>query len=397
MRLRIAEVINSFDVGGGEVQLLELVRGLQGAHQLGVHALEVRGTLLPRLRALGVEPSGHPLGGSLASRAALRQVRALASAFRAQRAEVVHAHDFYSAAVAIPAARLAGARSVIGRLDLGHLQGPAQRVLLAALTHAADAAVANCDAIRDAVVAEGVPRRRIAVIRNGIDLARFDARAAAPPEGPLPGRPGAPIVVLVANMRHEVKRQEDFLEALALARRERPDLEAWLVGEGSREPELKRRAALLGVSGAAHFLGGRVDVPALLRRATIGALASAREGLSNAIIEKMAAGLPLVVTRAGGNPELVEHGERGLVVPVRRPDAMARALVRLAGDPDRARAMGRAARRYVEASLSIERLVAEHEALYARLATSSSSARPASAGGRSGGGWARKAATILPR
>jgi glycosyltransferase involved in cell wall biosynthesis len=367
--LRIAEIINSFDIGGGEVQLLALLEHLRERHALAVHALEVRGPLLAPLRALGFEPEGHSLGGSLASRGAARAIVGLAKAFRRDRIEVVHAHDFYSSFVAVPAARLAGAAVAVGRLDLGHLQSPPQRTVLAGLTHAADAVVVNCDAIRDMLVSEErVPAARVTVIRNGIDLEAFDARRAAPLAEPLPDVGGRPVAVLVANMRHEVKRQEDFLHALALARRERPELVGFLVGEGDRTTWLRSLAERLGLERSVFFLGRRADVPAVLSRVTVGVLSSALEGLSNAVIEGMAAGLPMVVTEAGGNGELVRHGARGLVVPVADPEALARALLEVVRDPPRARRLGAAARRYVESELTLPRMVAEHERVYRRLA-----------------------------
>jgi glycosyltransferase involved in cell wall biosynthesis len=389
--LRIAEIINSFDIGGGEVQLLELLRGLMRRHRLSVHALELRGPLLPRVRSLGFEPDGHPLGGSLASRGALRAIADLARTFRRDRVQVVHAHDFYSAFVAVPAARLAGAGVVVGRLDLGHLQTPAQRAVLAGLSHAADAVIVNCGAIFDLVIGdERVPPERVSLVRNGIDLVAFDAARERPLALPLPKTNGRPLAVIVANMRHEVKRQEDFLQAVAVARRERPELAAFLVGEGERVEGLKALAARLGLEGHAFFLGRRPDVPAVLARAAVGVLSSAQEGLSNAVIEGMAAGLPMVVTDAGGNAELVRDGERGLVVPVGEPEALARAIVEVLSDPERARAFGQAGRRFVEQEITVERMVAEHERLYRRVAAE----RPglARSVARAGGG-ARRVAT----
>ena len=366
--LRVAEIINSFDIGGGEVQLLALLERLKGRYALAVHALEVRGPLLAPLRALGFEPEGHPLGGSLASRGAVRAIANLARAFRRDRIDLVHAHDFYSSFVAVPAARLAGAAIVVGRLDLGHLQSPPQRTVLAGITHAADAVVVNCEAIHRLVVdEERVPAERVTLIRNGIDLEAFDARRAAPLAAPLPDLGGRPSVVLVANMRHEVKRQEDFLHALALARRERPEVAGFLVGEGDRTPWLRSLAARLGLDGSTFFLGRRADVPAVLSRATIGVLVSSLEGLSNAVIEGMAAALPMVVTDAGGNGELVKHGERGLVVPVADPEALSRALLDLVRDPARARRLGAAGRSYVEAELTLPRMVSGHERVYQRV------------------------------
>ncbi|WP_277957311.1 glycosyltransferase [Anaeromyxobacter sp. SG64] len=389
--MRIAEIINSFDIGGGEVQLLELVRGLMKRHRLSVHALELRGPLLPGVQGLGLTPEGHPLGGSLASRRALRAVGELARAFRRDGVQVVHAHDFYSAFVAVPAARLAGAGVIVGRLDLGHLQSPAQRAVLAGLSHAADAVIVNCGAIFDLVIGdERVPPDRVSLVRNGIDLDAFDAARAARLALPLPDVRGRPVAVIVANMRHEVKRQEDFLEALAIARRERPDLAAFLVGEGDRVDGLMTLASRLGLDGHAFFLGRRPDVPAVLARATLGVLSSAQEGLSNAVIEGMAAGLPMVVTDAGGNAELVRHGERGLVVPVGAPAALAASMLQVLAEPARARAFGEAGRRFVEEALSVERMVAEHERLYRRVAAE----RPglARSVARAGGG-ARQVAT----
>jgi L-malate glycosyltransferase len=117
-----------------------------------------------------------------------------------------------------------------------------------------------------------------------------------------------------------------------------------------------------------HFLGHRADVPALYARADLGVLCSTAEGMSNAVMEGMAAGLPMVVTAVGGNPELVADGERGLVVPPLRPEALCEAFLKLLADPERGRRMGAEARTFVERELSLERLVRRHDALYQRVA-----------------------------
>ncbi len=128
------------------------------------------------------------------------------------------------------------------------------------------------------------------------------------------------------------------------------------------------QAAELGVADRVHFLGHRADVPALYGRATLGVLCSTAEGMSNAVMEGMAAGLPMVVTRVGGNPELVADGERGLVVPPLRPQALSEAFGVLLADRERGRRMGAEARAFVERELSLERLVRRHDVLYRRVA-----------------------------
>jgi L-malate glycosyltransferase len=117
-----------------------------------------------------------------------------------------------------------------------------------------------------------------------------------------------------------------------------------------------------------HFLKHRGDVPAIYERADFGVLCSSAEGMSNAVMEGMAAGLPMVVTNVGGNPELVADGERGLVVPPLRPDALGEAFLQLLSDRERGRRMGAQARAFVERELSLTRMVRRHDALYRRVA-----------------------------
>ncbi len=377
-RVRVVEFTNCFHVGGGEIQVLELLRHLPPDYEVSVHALDASGPLLGEARALGYEPHVHSLGGSFMRPAVLAEALRLARWFRSERIGLVHAQDFYSTLLGVPAAKLAGVPVAVSRLDLVHWHGRARHLALAAATHAADAVVANCDAVRDMVVhRERVPPQRVVVIRNGLDITRFDALRNGPLAAPLPDTGGAPVVVLVANMRHEVKRQEDLLLALAKVRRAVPEVTAFLVGEGARRPQLEVMAKDLGLEGAVFFLGGRPDVPAVLARATLGVLCSRQEGLSNAVMEGMAAGLPMVVTDAGGNAELVKDGERGYVVAPEQPDALAQAMLRVLAEPVRARRMGDAARRFVERELTLERMIDEHDRLYRRLIRGSHGAQAA--------------------
>ncbi|MHB8874313.1 MAG: glycosyltransferase, partial [Myxococcaceae bacterium] len=294
-RIRLAEFTNTLYLGWGEGQFVELLRGMPEGYELEVLALKPVGQLLQAVRDLGHEPVCFPLNGSALTPATLAQVLRLARYLRERKVQVVHVHDFYPTMLAVPAARLAGVKVVVGRLDLGHGLGPARQAVLVALTRLAHRVIANADVIRQALIdRERLPAGRVAVIRNGIDLERFDRLQKAGPTTPVPDTGSAPVAVLVANMLDEVKRQEDFLAALAIARRTVPGLQALLVGDGPRRPGLEELSARLGLSGAAHFLGYRTDVPAILARGSLGVLCSRLEGLPNAVIEGMAAGLPMV-------------------------------------------------------------------------------------------------------
>jgi glycosyltransferase involved in cell wall biosynthesis len=367
--IRLVQFTRSFHIGGTEVQVLELLRGLPARYRLQVSVLQDAGPLVGALRELGFTPEEFPLNGSLMRLNTAQQIFRMARWFKRNQVELVHAHDFYSTMLVVPAAKLAGTKIIVGRLDLAHWHGPARRALYAQLTRMADHVVANADAIRRMLVREEyVPPSKVSVIHNGLDLPRFDARMREGLKAPVPDTGGAPVVLHVANMNHPVKRQEDLLLALAMLRHEGQDLHAFLVGDGPRRAELERYAAELGVGDIAHFLGHRADVPALYSRATMGVLCSTAEGMSNAVMEGMAAGLPMVVTAVGGNTDLIKDGERGLVVQPRQPEQMVRAFRQLLSQPEKARDMGAAARGFVRRELSQERMVQRHDELYRRVA-----------------------------
>ncbi|MFE8597511.1 glycosyltransferase [Archangium violaceum] len=367
--LRLVQFTKSFHIGGTEVQVLELLRGLPPSYRVQLAVLQDQGPLMESVLKLGFSPEVFPLHGSLARPNSALQVLRLARWFHTQRVELVHAHDFYSTMLVVPAAKMAGTKVIVGRLDLAHWHGAARRALLRSLTLMADHVVGNAEAIRRMLVEEeGLPPERVSVIPNGLDLTRFHARMREGLKAPLPDTRGAPVVVHVANMNHPVKRQEDLLRALAMVRLKGQTLHAFLVGDGPRRAELEQLAGSLGLTDTVHFLGHRADVPAVYARADFGVLCSTAEGMSNAVMEGMAAGLPMVVTRVGGNPELVADGVRGLVVPPLRPQAMTEAFCTLLADRELGRRMGAEARAFVERELSLERLVRRHDVLYRRVA-----------------------------
>ena len=367
--IRLVEFTRAFYLGGTEVQILELLRGLGSSYRVSVGLLDLKGPLLGEVERLGYVLNAFPLGGRFARPTTLLQIARLAAWLRSERTELVHVHDYTATLLAVPAAKLAGCKVVVGRLDLAHWHSPGQRLLLQRMTRLADHVVANADVIRDLLVeGEGIPSERVSVVRNGLDLPRFDARRCEGLKAPLPDTGGLPVVIHVANMNHVVKRHEDLLQALAQVNRHGVRLHAFLIGDGPRRRELERLARALGVREQAHFLGHRTDVPAVYARGTLGVLCSTHEGLSNAIMEGMAAGLPMVVTHAGGNPELVKHEEHGLVVPVEAPMTLAAVFDRLLADPVRAREMGQRGRAFVEQELSLQRMVATHDAVYRHVA-----------------------------
>jgi len=186
--------------------------------------------------------------------------------------------------------------------------------------------------VRDALVRSGVDPGRIRVVPSGIDLAPFDEpadrRAIRERLGVAPDE----VLAFQAAALAPHKSQTDLLRAAALARGDAPRLTVWIAGEGPLRGALEEEQRALGLGTVVRFLGFREDVNDLLRAADLFVVSSYLEGMGTATLDAMAAGLPVVATRVGGIPEIVDDGVTGILVPPRDPGALGAAMVRLAGD-----------------------------------------------------------------
>jgi glycosyltransferase involved in cell wall biosynthesis len=200
---------------------------------------------------------------------------------------------------------------------------------------------------------EGIAPGKITTIWNGIDVARFAYL------GPQSGGPA----VMVGRLSAE-KDVATLVRAAALIVREHPAFHLELAGDGPCAPELTRLVDDLGLADCVRFLGEISDVPALLARASLFVLPSLTEGISLTLLEAMARGLPIVTTRVGGNPEVVDEERTGLLVPERSPADLAAAILRVLRDPAFGRRMGARGRQRVEELFDVRRMVAEYERLY---------------------------------
>lgn len=255
---------------------------------------------------------------------------------------------------------------VMSRRSLNRYQQhyPGLRALERVLHPHLSAVLANSRAVRVELQRdEGVAPQRIALIHNGIDCRRFQQAASrARMRSALGIADDALVLCTLANLI-AYKGHGDLLRALAPVRDRLPTWRMLCVGQGD-SGALTAECMRLGLSGHVIWLGGRHDVPELLGACDIGVLASHEEGFSNAVLESMAAGLPMIATRVGGNPDAVIDGETGILVPPHDPLALGEAIVHLAADRDLARRMGDAARDRVAHRFSLERCVADYDRLF---------------------------------
>jgi glycosyltransferase involved in cell wall biosynthesis len=282
---------------------------------------------------------------------------------REHRVDVVHAHNFGRFLYAGPAARLA--RVPVALYTEHSRTQPHERVLWLAqrrVSRLAQKVAAVSDNVRDHLVqVQGLPADRVVTILNGIDLDAYRLppaeRAAARAELGLP--PEAVVAGTVARLV-PVKNQAMLLRAAARV----PGLWLALAGDGELRTDLEQLAGELGIADRVRFLGLRRDVPRVLAALDVFVMTSESEGLPIAMIEAMAAGLPVVATEVGGIPELVADGVSGRLVPANDHEAAAAALAALASDPAQRHAFGRAGCDAAGGKYSISAMVRAYTAIY---------------------------------
>jgi glycosyltransferase involved in cell wall biosynthesis len=364
--IRIAYVIGELGKGGAEYQLHELVRHLDRERFApAVFVLSTGGWWAEPIRRLGVAVTELPRRGS----ADWHRVFRLRAALRAFAPDILHtilwSGNVYGRLAAvglgIPVV-LAAERNVIRRPS-------GQVVLERLLDRVTDGYLVNCEAIVAELVSHGgLPRTKIAVVPNGIDLAALppfaaDRTAARHAAGLDPRRR---LVAQVGRLAPQ-KDYPTFLRAAAAVAAAAADVDFAVVGEGPLRGELEALARELGLADRVHFLGLRNDVPAVLGGTDVLALTSRFEGFPNVVMEAMATGAVVVATDVGGCRELVVPEETGVIVPPGDPGAVAAAVLEVLGDPPRAVQMAAAARRRIEREFDVRRMAERTAAAYERL------------------------------
>jgi glycosyltransferase involved in cell wall biosynthesis len=307
---------------------------------------------------------------------ALRQQLKLARHIGKRRIQIVHSFHFYSNVFAIPAAWLAGAPAIIASIrDRGVHLTPMQRHVQRAVCRLADCVLVNAESNREWLIGDGYDPSNIVVIRNGIDVPRFSRGRSFATRAELGIPECVPIVGMMARLKPK-RGIEDFIDAAAIVSWNRPDVCFLIVGEGQKanrrtftEDAAYRQSILdrirrLGLPDKVKLTEFRSDVAAVLAEMDVSVLPSLNEGLSNVLLESMAAGVPVVATRVGGTPEAVEHGETGLLVPPSDPQRLATAIGRLITDRNLASRLGAAGRQSVRDRFGMDRMIHATEQLY---------------------------------
>ena len=358
-RLKICHVVLSLRPGGLENGVVNVINGIDpGEFESSVCCLKDKGEFAARIRdpAVGVIEMGWRTGND-----PLLPLR-LAALFRRLGVDIVHTRNAEAFFYGMAGAKLAGVPHVIhsehGRtFPEKPLRARLQRWLLGSV----DYVFAVSARLRDDLVREiGVARERLDIIYNGVDLGRFS--------GAGPQSSTAEVLIGSVGRLVAVKNYPLLLRALAAL----PISPPWrlvLVGDGPERASLESLAGELGIRERVEFLGHRDDVPPLLQRMTVFVLPSVSEGLSNTLLEAMAAGAAIVASDVGGNREIVEHEASGLLFESDDLEGLSAALSRLISDPTLRKRLSDTAAARVREQFSLEGMLRRYEEMYRHVAS----------------------------
>jgi glycosyltransferase involved in cell wall biosynthesis len=368
-RIRVCQFTPSFSGGGAEERIARVLASMDRDHfDLAWIAFgDVQHGLIERA-GLGIE--WMPIERDPARGVEPHLIFRTAMTLSRFRPDVLHVHNWSTSLYGIAAARLVGIPLVIygdGGRDVPEGPSRRRRALMRALAPHVDRFTAVCDFLGKELQEHWrVPADRVHVIPNGVDLPRIDAALEKKEARRRLGLPQDGLVVgAIAGRFRDVKRLPNLIDAIGRIAADRPHLHLALVGDPlEHEHDLRSRATALGLDERFHLPGHVAGVHAVLKAFDVIVNCSVFEGASNAVLEAMGSGLPVVATSVGGTPEMIVDGESGLLVPPDDVGALARAIAQLADDPAIRARCGKNARRRIEERHTHEAMLAQYVALY---------------------------------
>ncbi len=373
LRLLLLTDTSILSAGGSERFLRNLLSRLPPQHyDITVVQLTEAGTCNnghPLFDVPHVHLRTLPVGAVYGARGwrALRELRRLV---KRERFDVVQSQHEKSDLLNALMPRAKGTLRISNRRDMGFNKSSRLQHLFRFINHRFDCVVAPARPILAGLGdSESLDFRRTLWIPNGVDTERFrpqPAHTRSAYRRALGLDDDAVAFGCVASLS-PVKRHSDLIDAFALLHRRAPQARLLLIGDGRLRADIEQQIAALDLSGVVSLLGERPDIEQVLSALDVAVLCSSTEGMSNAILEAMACGLPMVATAVGGNLQLVQHEVNGLLVPACEPAALAAALIELAGAPDLRRHMGEAGRARIEREFSLDGMASSFDQLYRRL------------------------------
>lgn len=360
-QIRVLHIDAEMGWRGGQQQAVYLHEGLCKAGVYSDFVCRKDSALRQRLESAQLPHKEFAYMGEIDFIAPMRLARYASQ----NRINIIHAHSSHAHSWALgakffyPSLKIVAARRVdfpIRKNFLSRCKYYSSRL---------DAIVAISRNIHDVLIADGIPRDKVHLIHSGVDLQRFAESETAENFRSIWGIPEDSLIVgtVAAFVGH--KDYPNFLHAAALAQKKNPSLHFIAVGSGPKLDEMKQLSCDLQLSGIT-FTGDTAELGSVLKAFDIFVLASKKEGLGTSVLDAMGLGLPVIGTKAGGIPEMIEDLDSGILVEKSKPEALADAILRLADDPDLRSKLGKAARERVRL-FSKDKMIQKNIELYQKL------------------------------
>lgn len=377
-RTQIAQLTPHLYSGGVEERVARIVGGLDaraiettwiGFGDVNPQLIERAGGAIDVVSAPKVRQSGVDYG----------LVTLIAQILRRKRVELLHVHNWSTSVYGFAAARLAGVPHVlygVGGREVAEGADSRRRAIRHSLAPQIDGFTTVCDFLADEIAGDwGVPRTDVRVIRTGVALDKYEGGASRQEARARLGIPQDAIVFGTMGIRRAVKRLDDLI--IAGGKIDDPRVHIAIIG-GDVDGGYRQLRALgdeVGLGARLHLVLRVEDPHNVLKALDTYVNCSVFEGSSNAIIEAMACGVPVIATAVGGSPELVTAGHNGLLVPPEDVDALAAAIRKLAADAPAREVFGQRSGARARADHGVERMCAAYAELYDELINSSSRSR----------------------
>ncbi len=365
-RPRVLHLISSFEIGGTERQAVALLKRLDPERfDVRLAALRLEGPFYQEISERFPDVPEFPLTSFYNANAG-KQLLKLRSLLTRERIDILHAHDFYSGFIGSVAARLGGTRVIACQRHLRLSDRKVHQLGTRMIHRLAHRILVNSEAIHHHILShDNAHAEKIVVIKNGVIPQSATICDRKEVRRMLGLGSDAKLIGMVARLQ-PVKGHRFFIEAARRVLDEEPEAHFVLIGDGPLKGEIESQALRLGIRERLHLLGDRTDAACLASSFDLVVLASLHEGLPNAVMEAMAAGVAVVATAVGGTMELIADKETGYLTAPGDADALARRMAFALKDENRGR-IAEQGRAFVLERFGIERMVESVEHLYDEL------------------------------
>ncbi len=358
-KYKIIHIISTLEIGGAELQLLDVLKKLdKSRYEVSVCCLTRGGPLVDDFCKLGIEV----IILKRRFRFDFSLIKQIIRVVKEKKIDIVHTHMFTANSWGTLASRIARVPIIINSVhDIEAWKCWHHRFIDRMLFSYVDTVITNSDATRGFMVKNGkLNGNKFVTVYNGIDILKFSPHLSHV-------NSDFPTIGTVARLDEPKKGLKYLIMAMEIIKNEIPNCQLIIIGDGHSRGSLESLVNEKKLERNVRFFGYRKDIPELLAEIDVFIVPSLWEGLGDVILEAMAMEKPVVATNVGGIPEMVSHGKTGFLVPAKDSPALAAMILKLLKSPEMRREMAKTGRKRVEDNFSIEKTVEKIQAIYDEL------------------------------